>query len=227
MLVPGNPRFERFRERGTDFDLNLPPRDRARVHERNDGARARRAHRTVHARPRHRSAQKSLEMEAMAARCGFTLAARMRAFDAAITPEKHRRNRDAAAHDAAQRSHRVKKVVSVSLGSSTRDHRAERESAWAKSSKSRASAPTESSTSRSPRCASSTGTSMRSAWAASTSICTPGKHRYALRDGLRLLEAAKITPVVDGSGLRTRSNARRCASCSDDLGDRICGASTC
>src|SRR5579864_8507041 len=29
-----------------------------------------------------------------------------------------------------------------------------------------------------------------------------GKHRYALRDGLRLLEAAKVTPVVDGSGLK-------------------------
>ncbi|MGZ3505180.1 MAG: quinate 5-dehydrogenase [Vulcanimicrobiaceae bacterium] len=29
-----------------------------------------------------------------------------------------------------------------------------------------------------------------------------GKHRYALRDGLRLLDAAKTTPVVDGSGLK-------------------------
>lgn len=29
-----------------------------------------------------------------------------------------------------------------------------------------------------------------------------GRHRYALRDGVRLLEAAKITPVVDGSGLK-------------------------
>lgn len=29
-----------------------------------------------------------------------------------------------------------------------------------------------------------------------------GKHRYALRDGLRLLEAAKVTPAVDGSGLK-------------------------
>jgi len=29
-----------------------------------------------------------------------------------------------------------------------------------------------------------------------------GKHRFALRDGLRMLEAAKITPVVDGSGLK-------------------------
>src|SRR5579864_377381 len=29
-----------------------------------------------------------------------------------------------------------------------------------------------------------------------------GKHRFALRDGLRLLEAAKVTPVVDGSGLK-------------------------
>ena len=28
-----------------------------------------------------------------------------------------------------------------------------------------------------------------------------GTKRYALRDGLRLLNAAKITPVVDGSGL--------------------------
>jgi len=29
-----------------------------------------------------------------------------------------------------------------------------------------------------------------------------GSKRYALRDGVRLLEAAKITPVVDGSGLK-------------------------
>lgn len=29
-----------------------------------------------------------------------------------------------------------------------------------------------------------------------------GKHRYALRDGLRMLEAVKQTPVVDGSGLK-------------------------
>ena len=29
-----------------------------------------------------------------------------------------------------------------------------------------------------------------------------GSKRYALRDGLRLLEAAKVTPVVDGSGLK-------------------------
>ena len=29
-----------------------------------------------------------------------------------------------------------------------------------------------------------------------------GRHRYALRDGLRLLDAAKMTPVVDGSGLK-------------------------
>ena len=29
-----------------------------------------------------------------------------------------------------------------------------------------------------------------------------GKHRYALRDGLRMLEAVKSTPVVDGSGLK-------------------------
>ena len=32
-----------------------------------------------------------------------------------------------------------------------------------------------------------------------------GAKRYALRDGLRLLEAAKITPTVDGSGLKNGS----------------------
>jgi hypothetical protein len=36
-----------------------------------------------------------------------------------------------------------------------------------------------------------------------------GTDRYALRDGLRLLDAVKTTPVVDGSGLKNTLERRR------------------
>lgn len=45
-----------------------------------------------------------------------------------------------------------------------------------------------------------------------------GKHRYALRDGLRLLEAAKQTPVVDGSGLKNTLERKAVRYMQDDLG---------
>jgi hypothetical protein len=45
-----------------------------------------------------------------------------------------------------------------------------------------------------------------------------GKHRYALRDGLRLLEAAKITPVVDGSGLKNTLEREAVRFMQDELG---------
>ncbi|HEY8297192.1 MAG TPA: hypothetical protein VIG32_04125 [Candidatus Baltobacteraceae bacterium] len=44
-----------------------------------------------------------------------------------------------------------------------------------------------------------------------------GKHRFALRDGLRLLEAAKITPVVDGSGLKNTLEREAIRFMQDDL----------
>jgi hypothetical protein len=44
-----------------------------------------------------------------------------------------------------------------------------------------------------------------------------GRHRYALRDGLRLLEAAKITPVVDGSGLKNTLEREAVRFMQDDL----------
>jgi hypothetical protein len=44
-----------------------------------------------------------------------------------------------------------------------------------------------------------------------------GRHRYALRDGLRLLEAAKITPVVDGSGLKNTLERKAVAFMQDEL----------
>jgi hypothetical protein len=45
-----------------------------------------------------------------------------------------------------------------------------------------------------------------------------GRHRYALRDGLRLLEAAKITPIVDGSGLKNTLERQAVGFMQRDLG---------
>jgi hypothetical protein len=45
-----------------------------------------------------------------------------------------------------------------------------------------------------------------------------GRHRYALRDGLRLLGAAKTTPVVDGSGLKNTLERKAVAYMQDPLG---------
>ena len=45
-----------------------------------------------------------------------------------------------------------------------------------------------------------------------------GRHRYALRDGVRLLDAAKVTPVVDGSGLKNTLERKAVAYMQDELG---------
>ena len=50
-----------------------------------------------------------------------------------------------------------------------------------------------------------------------------GKHRYALRDGLRLLEAAKTTPAVDGSGLKNTLEREAVRFMQDDLGIALRG----
>ena len=89
----GNPRFERVRERGTDFDFNLPLRTalacmsetmilamEGRFEPYTLGAAS--------------NWQRSSRSPAMAERCGFELAD-MRAFDAAITPEKLAATREA------------------------------------------------------------------------------------------------------------------------------------
>ena len=44
-----------------------------------------------------------------------------------------------------------------------------------------------------------------------------GRHRYALRDGLRLLEAATRTPIVDGSGLKNTLERQAVAFMQDEL----------
>ena len=45
-----------------------------------------------------------------------------------------------------------------------------------------------------------------------------GRHRYALRDGLRLLDAAKVTPVVDGSGLKNTLERKAVGYMQNELG---------
>jgi fatty aldehyde-generating acyl-ACP reductase len=95
MIVPGEPRFERFRERGQDFDLNLPPRT-ALACMSETMVLALEGRIEPFTLGRGIDLNKVLEIEAMAARCGFTLAG-MRAFDAAVTQEKIAATRDAAA----------------------------------------------------------------------------------------------------------------------------------
>ena len=95
----------------------------------------------------------------------------------------------------------MKRVVSVSLGSSTRDHRAtvdllgetfeiSREGVDGKLDAAIA------------RVAELDGKVDAIGLGGIDVYLYAGSKRYALRDGLRLLDAAKTTPVVDGSGLK-------------------------
>jgi len=86
MKLPGSPRMERVREPGQDFDLNLPPGTAlACMSETMVLALENRLE--AYTLGRGIDVNKVIEIEQMASRCGFTLAD-MRAFDAAITPEK-------------------------------------------------------------------------------------------------------------------------------------------
>ncbi len=86
MLLPGNPRFERVREPGQDFDLNLPPRTAlACMSETMVLALENRLE--PYSLGRGIDVDKVIEIGQLAEKDGFTLAD-MRAFDAAITPEK-------------------------------------------------------------------------------------------------------------------------------------------
>lgn len=94
MVVPGDPFFERVREPGNAFDLNLPPRTAlACMSETMVLALENRAE--CYTLGRGIDVNKVIEIERLAAQCGFTLAD-MRAFDTAITPEKIAATRDAA-----------------------------------------------------------------------------------------------------------------------------------
>lgn len=101
MLVPGNPRFERVREPGAEFDLNLPPRT-ALACMSETMILALEGRLEPYTLGRGIELDKVVAIQAMAERCGFKLAD-MRAFDAAITPEKLAATRAAAT--AARQSH--------------------------------------------------------------------------------------------------------------------------
>lgn len=94
MVVPGTPRFERVRQRGTDFDLNLPERTAlACMSETMVLALENRIEPFTLGRGIR--VEQVVEIQNMAERCGFSLAD-MRAFDSAITPEKIAATRAAA-----------------------------------------------------------------------------------------------------------------------------------
>jgi fatty aldehyde-generating acyl-ACP reductase len=105
MRVPGNPRFERVREPGTDFDLNLPART-ALACMSETMILALEGRFEPYTIGRGIKLEKVIEIQEMAQRCGFELAD-MRAFDAAITPENI-----AATRDAAQRREAAGKLAS-------------------------------------------------------------------------------------------------------------------
>jgi len=100
MLLPGAPRFERVREPGLEFDTNLPPRT-ALACMSETMVLALESRLEPFTLGRGIDVDKVIEIDAMAARCGFSLAD-MRAFDAAITPEKIAATREAAALRQAQ-----------------------------------------------------------------------------------------------------------------------------
>ena len=94
MRVPGSPRFERVREPGTEFDLNLPART-ALACMSETMILALEGRFEPFTLGRGIKLEKVIEIQEMAARCGFELAD-MRAFDAAVTPEKIAATRAAA-----------------------------------------------------------------------------------------------------------------------------------
>lgn len=95
----------------------------------------------------------------------------------------------------------MKKIVSVSLGSSSRDHRARIELLGETLDIERTG--TDGSLARAiEKLHELDGTVDAIGLGGIDVYLYAGSKRFALRDGLRLLEAAKRTPVVDGSGLK-------------------------
>jgi hypothetical protein len=116
----------------------------------------------------------------------------------------------------------VKHVVSVSLGSSSRDHRArvellgetfELERIGMDGSIDRAT----------KKLHELDGTVDAIGLGGIDVYLYAGNKRFALRDGVRLLEAVKKTPVVDGSGLKNTLERKAVAFLRDDLGVRLEG----
>ena len=95
----------------------------------------------------------------------------------------------------------MKKIVSVSLGSSSRDHRVEVD--WLGERLDIRRIGFDGSLDRAIDALHALDGTIDAIGLGGIDVYLyAGKHRYALRDGLRMLEAVKETPVVDGSGLK-------------------------
>jgi hypothetical protein len=111
----------------------------------------------------------------------------------------------------------VKKIVSVSLGSSSRDHRVRTTLLGEEFDISREG--TDGSLERAiARIGELDGTVDAIGLGGIDVYLYAGKERFALRDGLKLLAAAKTTPVVDGSGLKNTLERAAVGYLVDELG---------
>jgi hypothetical protein len=111
----------------------------------------------------------------------------------------------------------VKKVVSVSLGSSSRDHRAQVELLGERFDVSRVGVDGKLDKALA-MIGELDGTVDAIGLGGIDVYLYAGKDRYAFRDGLRLLHAAKTTPVVDGSGLKNTLERNAVAFMQTNLG---------
>ena len=116
----------------------------------------------------------------------------------------------------------MKKIVSVSLGSSTRDHRAEVNLMGEDFDISRIGVDGKLDAAIA-KVKELDGNVDAIGLGGIDVYLYAGTKRYALRDGLRLLEAAKTTPVVDGSGLKNTLEREAVRFMQDELGIGIKG----
>ncbi len=116
----------------------------------------------------------------------------------------------------------MKRVVSVSLGSSSRDHRASVDLLGERVELERRG--TDGSLARALETIRALdGTVDAIGLGGIDAYLFAGSQRFALRDGVRLLEAATITPVVDGSGLKDTLEREAVRFVADELGVALRG----
>ncbi len=116
----------------------------------------------------------------------------------------------------------MKRVVSVSLGSSTRDHQAEISLLGQAFSLQRIGV--DGSLQRATALLRSLDGQVDALGLGGIDVYLyAGQERFALRDGLRLLEAVKQTPIADGSGLKNTLERRSVAYLQQELGLNLRG----
>jgi hypothetical protein len=116
----------------------------------------------------------------------------------------------------------MKKIVSVSLGSSSRDHRAQAELLGERFDIERIG--TDGSIDRAIALLQSLDGKVDAIGLGGIDVYLfAGAKRYAMRDGLRLLGAVRHTPVVDGSGLKNTLEREAVGFLSDRLGIELAG----